>query len=88
MLPFKEQFHDMLFCDWTQKTVWAQYEASIYRAAFVIFLNERVYMQTRLFAVYQSDSCRSAFFEKSFQFFSENKTQRLLHQFHSILLYH
>ena len=52
----------MLDCD--------QSEASITRAALVIFLYEEVYLQTRLFVVPVSGSCREAFFEINREEFS------------------
>ena len=50
-------------------------KSSIYRAAFVI-LYERVYLKTRLFAMYLSGSCRRAVFETSCQWKWATRNQR------------
>ena len=54
MLLLEKQFHgffQILICDWAQKYLCAQSEASVYRTALVSFLHNAVYQQTRLFAV-------------------------------------
>ena len=56
---------------------WVQSDASIFRAAFVIFLYGGNYLRTRLFPANKSSSCSRALFEKSFLFFSENEPPKL-----------
>ena len=49
MLLLTNQFHDSFEC--LSRIFCVQLETNIYRAAFVIFLYEGVYLQTRLFVV-------------------------------------
>ena len=81
MLLLTNQFHDLFEC--FSVIVCAQSEASIYRAAFVIFLYEGVYLQTRpplpIWLV-QENYLREVFSVKV-------SPKSLPYQFHSILFY-
>ena len=66
----------MLVCDWAQTYYCARSEASIYRAAFVIFLYEFFICKLDCSPYMSGFCCRRAFFEKSFQFLSQNKAPK------------